>query len=67
MIGANSVVTRDIEPGTIAAGAPAKPIRKIEFAGSSSGDPSPEEARRAGRRTAYNRSRMAVTRRAWTG
>lgn len=32
VIGANSVVNRDIEPGTVAAGAPAKPIRKIEFA-----------------------------------
>ena len=31
VIGANSVVTRDIEPATVAAGAPAKPIRKIEF------------------------------------
>jgi acetyltransferase-like isoleucine patch superfamily enzyme len=32
VIGANSVVNRDIEAGTIAAGAPAKLIRKIEFA-----------------------------------
>jgi acetyltransferase-like isoleucine patch superfamily enzyme len=31
VIGANSVVNRDVEGGTIAAGAPAKPIRKIEF------------------------------------
>ena len=31
MIGANSVVTRDIPPGVIAAGAPAKVIREIEF------------------------------------
>ena len=32
VIGANSVVTRDVEAGTIAAGAPAKPIRRIDFA-----------------------------------
>ena len=32
VVGANSVVNRDVEPATIAAGAPAKPIRKIEFA-----------------------------------
>lgn len=32
VIGANSVVTRDVEAATIAAGAPAKPIRKIDFA-----------------------------------
>jgi acetyltransferase-like isoleucine patch superfamily enzyme len=31
VIGANSVVNRDIEPGTIAAGAPAREIRKIQF------------------------------------
>lgn len=31
VIGANSVVTRDVPPGTIAAGAPAKVIREIEF------------------------------------
>ena len=32
VIGANSVVNRDVEEATIAAGAPAKPIRKIDFA-----------------------------------
>jgi len=32
VIGANSVVTRDIPPGTVAAGAPAKVIREIHFA-----------------------------------
>jgi acetyltransferase-like isoleucine patch superfamily enzyme len=31
VIGSNSVVTRSIPPGTIAAGVPAKPIREIEF------------------------------------
>ena len=31
VIGSNSVVTRDIPPGVIAAGAPAKVIREIEF------------------------------------
>jgi acetyltransferase-like isoleucine patch superfamily enzyme len=31
VIGANSVVTKDIEPFTIAAGAPARPLRKIEY------------------------------------
>jgi acetyltransferase-like isoleucine patch superfamily enzyme len=31
VIGANSVVTRSLPPKTIAAGAPAKPIREIEF------------------------------------
>jgi acetyltransferase-like isoleucine patch superfamily enzyme len=31
VIGANSVVTRDIEPFSIAAGAPAKVIRRIEY------------------------------------
>jgi acetyltransferase-like isoleucine patch superfamily enzyme len=31
VIGANSVVTRDLEPYTIAAGAPAVPIRRIEY------------------------------------
>ena len=32
VVGANSVVTRDLPPAMIAAGAPAKPIRKVEFA-----------------------------------
>ena len=32
VIGANSVVNRDVEAATIAAGAPAKPIRRIDFA-----------------------------------
>ena len=31
VVGANSVVNRDLAPATIAAGAPAKPIRQIEF------------------------------------
>jgi acetyltransferase-like isoleucine patch superfamily enzyme len=31
VVGANSVVTRDLEEMTIAAGAPAVPIRKVEF------------------------------------
>jgi acetyltransferase-like isoleucine patch superfamily enzyme len=31
VVGANSVVTQDLPPGVIAAGAPAKPIREIEF------------------------------------
>jgi acetyltransferase-like isoleucine patch superfamily enzyme len=31
VIGANSVVTRDVEPFSIAAGAPAKVIRRIEY------------------------------------
>jgi acetyltransferase-like isoleucine patch superfamily enzyme len=33
VIGANSVVTKDVEPFTIAAGAPARPLRKIEYDG----------------------------------
>jgi len=31
VIGANSVVTHDLEPFTVAAGAPAKPLRRIEY------------------------------------
>ncbi len=31
VVGSNSVVTRDLPPGVIAAGAPAKVIREIEF------------------------------------
>jgi acetyltransferase-like isoleucine patch superfamily enzyme len=31
VIGANSVVTRDLPSGVIAAGAPAKVIREIDF------------------------------------
>jgi acetyltransferase-like isoleucine patch superfamily enzyme len=34
VIGSNSVVTRDLPPATISAGAPAKVIREIEFRGS---------------------------------
>ena len=34
VIGAGSVVTRDIEPHSIAAGAPAKVLRSIEYPGS---------------------------------
>ncbi len=32
VVGAGSVVTKDLEPHSIVAGAPAKPIRKIEYA-----------------------------------
>jgi acetyltransferase-like isoleucine patch superfamily enzyme len=32
VIGSNSVITRDIPPGVIAAGAPARVIREIEWA-----------------------------------
>ncbi|HEV3071422.1 MAG TPA: acyltransferase [Solirubrobacteraceae bacterium] len=35
VIGANSVVTRDIEPFSVAAGAPAKILHKIDYASSS--------------------------------
>jgi acetyltransferase-like isoleucine patch superfamily enzyme len=37
VIGANSVVTRDVPEGTIAAGAPAKVIKEIEFSPSEGG------------------------------
>jgi acetyltransferase-like isoleucine patch superfamily enzyme len=37
VIGSNSVVTRSIPPGTIAAGAPAKSLREIEFKGGGRG------------------------------
>ena len=37
VIGANSVVTGDVPAGTIAAGAPAKVIREIEFKPSADG------------------------------
>ncbi len=39
VIGANSVVNANVPAFTIAAGAPAKPIRRIEFAGGSDGEP----------------------------
>ncbi len=32
MIGANSVVTQDLPPRTIAAGVPARVIRRVEYA-----------------------------------
>lgn len=35
VIGANSVVTKDVEPYSIVAGAPAKPIRRVDYASSS--------------------------------
>jgi acetyltransferase-like isoleucine patch superfamily enzyme len=31
VVGANSVVTRDIPPHSIAAGAPAKVLRRVEY------------------------------------
>jgi acetyltransferase-like isoleucine patch superfamily enzyme len=45
VIGANSVVNADIPAFTIAAGAPAKPIRRIEFAGGSDGAPGRDRGR----------------------
>ncbi|MET0558401.1 MAG: acyltransferase [Solirubrobacterales bacterium] len=44
VIGSNSVVNADVPAFTIAAGAPAKPIRRIEFAGDAGGPPAPEGA-----------------------
>ncbi|MEA2422978.1 MAG: hypothetical protein QOF55_2077, partial [Thermoleophilaceae bacterium] len=41
VIGGNSVVTKDIPAGSIAAGAPAKVIRPIEFAGTEPPPPPP--------------------------
>lgn len=41
VIGANSVVTRDLPDGVIAAGTPAKVLREIDFAGE---EPGPEAA-----------------------
>ena len=38
VIGSNSVVTKDLPPGVIAAGAPAKVLREIEFRPSEGGD-----------------------------
>jgi acetyltransferase-like isoleucine patch superfamily enzyme len=38
VIGANSVVTKDIEPFTIAAGSPARVLRKVEYAESRAQD-----------------------------
>jgi acetyltransferase-like isoleucine patch superfamily enzyme len=35
VVGANSVVTKDVEPFSIVAGAPARTIRKIDYASSS--------------------------------
>jgi acetyltransferase-like isoleucine patch superfamily enzyme len=34
VVGANSVVTRDLPDGVIAAGSPARVIREIDFSGS---------------------------------
>jgi acetyltransferase-like isoleucine patch superfamily enzyme len=42
VIGANSVVTRDVEPFSVAAGAPAKVLRKIDYANSSCSSASSE-------------------------
>ena len=42
VIGANSVVTRNIEPFSVAAGAPAKLLRKVDYASSSRSSASSE-------------------------
>jgi acetyltransferase-like isoleucine patch superfamily enzyme len=39
VVGANSVVTTDIPPGSIAAGAPARVLRRIEFTGAAVASP----------------------------
>ena len=38
VIGANSVVTRDVPPRSVAAGAPARVLRSIDFGGPSALD-----------------------------
>ncbi len=44
VIGANSVVTADIEPFSVAAGAPAKVLRRVEYAPAASSSPPPPDA-----------------------
>jgi hypothetical protein len=44
VIGANSVVTADIEPFSVAAGAPAKVLRRVEYAPAASSIPPPPDA-----------------------
>jgi acetyltransferase-like isoleucine patch superfamily enzyme len=41
VIGANSVVTADVAPFSVAAGAPARVLRRVEHAGGDSGAPQP--------------------------